>query len=138
MICPRNQYIRFTLQHVDSDTAVEQGPFETAYTLRDNGSLPEYDYERLSDILLWFEKNLKSPKRFNKSTSKGYSRRATKGISWFKPTSHSHVNKIRELLATLAEYGYTYNQIHTSRPGYIVYEDEHQIVAEPFSDTITK
>lgn len=35
----------------------------------------------LSETLAWFEKNLKTPDRFNRTRSKGYYRRNTKGIA---------------------------------------------------------
>ncbi|MEN0041828.1 MAG: hypothetical protein AAF764_10945 [Pseudomonadota bacterium] len=39
------------------------------------------------------------------------------------------------MAAIVFEYGYPTTLIRTARPGFIVYEDEHQIVAEPFADT---
>ncbi|MDP2123062.1 MAG: hypothetical protein Q8J92_01645 [Parvibaculum sp.] len=42
---------------------------------------------------------------------------------------------MREISRILQEYGHFVTMIKSARPGYIVYEDEHQIVAEPFADT---
>lgn len=44
---------------------------------------------------------------------------------------------MRELAAVLHSYGIPVETITTTRPGYITYEDDYQIVAEPFSDTLT-
>lgn len=59
------------------------------------------------------------------------------GLSWFKPTAEQHIQKAHELAAILSELGFVIEILKTDRPGYIVYEDEFQIVAEPFSDTPT-
>ena len=39
---------------------------------------------------------------------------------------------MRELAAILEENGYIVSQVTSKRPGYVVFEDEHQVVAEPF------
>jgi hypothetical protein len=38
------------------------------------------------------------------------------------------------MAALLRDYGVFVQVLKTSRPGYVVYEDELQIVAEPFSN----
>jgi hypothetical protein len=32
--------------------------------------------------------------------------------------------------------GYVIREVRTHRPGYVVYEDEFQVVAEPFAETV--
>jgi hypothetical protein len=39
---------------------------------------------------------------------------------------------MRELVALLVHKDVPVEELRTERPGYIVYEDEHQIAAEPF------
>jgi hypothetical protein len=39
---------------------------------------------------------------------------------------------MRELSDVLTRNGYLVSQITTDRPGYVVFEDDHQVVAEPF------
>ena len=46
-----------------------------------------------------------------------------------------HIRRMREYQQTLETYGLTVEMLRTERPGYIVYEDEHQVVAYPFADT---
>lgn len=43
---------------------------------------------------------------------------------------------MREIAAILEAHGVITEMIRTERPGYIVYQDEYQIVAEPFMDTL--
>ena len=82
----------------------------------------------------WFGSNLKVQNRFNRTTSKGYYRRKTKGVSWFRSTADEHIEKLWALTKVLARNGHKAELITTSKPGYIVYEDEIQVIAEPFSD----
>ena len=42
-----------------------------------------------------------------------------------------------DLKAILEQYGIHVDLIKSDRPGYIVYEDENQIAAEPFQSTET-
>ena len=55
-----------------------------AYKLRDSPRLQAADRELLAESLEWFGKNLDTPTRFNRSKSKGFYRRRTRGITWFK------------------------------------------------------
>lgn len=34
-------------------------------------------------------------------------------------------------------HGIEVEVLHTERPGYVVYEDEYQVAAEPFTETLT-
>ncbi len=88
-----------------------------------------YDDERaLRELERWFDKNLVSPKRFDRAAA----------IFWFKP----HVagatalwEKSIALAELLEKYGYRLEIVSTSRPGKIVYDDDVQIAAVPFKDT---
>lgn len=44
--------------------------------------------------------------------------------------AHAH-----DLTALLMENGYPITILRTERIGYVIYEDAHQVVAEPFADT---
>jgi len=131
-----SSYLRFVLQQIHPDSGVPEGLFSTGYALRDDDETPPYDRDNLAAILSWFDDNMEVPTRFNRSSSKGVYRRTTKGISWFKTTAWEHIEKMRDLAAVLAEHGHLIDEIRTERPGYIVYEDTVQIVAEPFADTL--
>jgi len=49
-----------------------------------------------------------------------------------KPAAAEHIAKMRALIGILETNGYHVSQITTDRPGYVVFEDDHQVVAEPF------
>jgi hypothetical protein len=128
----RQILLRFVLQRSHPDTGVEEGVFGAAYELRDGTVISVSDRQSLEDLLAWFRANLAVPQRFNTSKSKGYYRRTTAGISWLKPTAGEHIAKMYVLIAILEKNGYQVSQITTNRPGYVVFEDNHQVVAEPF------
>ena len=59
----------------------------------------------------------------------------SRGISWFKDTAHVHIANIREMASILQRHGIPVTMLKAKRIGYVVYEDEYQILSEPFSDT---
>jgi hypothetical protein len=128
----RERLLRFVLLRSHPDTGAEDGIFGAAHELRDSALTSTSDRQLLEDLLSWFDANLATPERFNKTKSKGYYRRRTAGVSWFKPAATEHVAKMRSLVVILEENGYRVSQITTKRPGYVVFEDDHQVVAEPF------
>jgi hypothetical protein len=113
------------------------GLFAAAYALRDGEDTSESDRQRLTELLSWFNERLPTPERFNRSSSKGYYRRTTKGISWFRDTAEQHIARMYELMRIAESNGHSVSVIQEDRLGYVVYEDEFQVVAEPFADTQT-
>lgn len=128
-------YLRFVLSNQNPDTGAHEGIFACAYELKHSGSLLEHEARKLQELLNWLDDNLAVPSRFNRTKSKGYYRRKTKGISWLKSSALTHVAKMQQIASILKEQGLYVSMIKSARPGYIVYEDDHQIVAEPFADT---
>jgi hypothetical protein len=112
------------------------GFFRTAYRLRRETVMEPADHVQLSEILDWFDNNLDVPQRFNRSRSKGACRRNARGISWFKASAVEQISKAHQIAALLRRYGYEVFEVRTDRPGFLVFEDQHQIVAEPFAETV--
>ena len=130
-------YLRFVMEKPVSTSGAREGIFAAAYDLKRAGRLSAADEDHLTGLLDWFAQNLTVPKRFNRTRSKGYYRRATKGIAWFKSSAATHLEKIRELAELLDRYDAKSEVVKSERPGYVVYEDDHQVIAEPFRDTRT-
>jgi hypothetical protein len=130
-------FVRFVLSTAHPDTGVEEGLFRRAYELRDDGGLPEGEQQALAELMRWFEENLPVPDRFNRSRSKGYYRRTTRGIAWLRDTARAHCSQMFRLKEILEAHGHRVSVIHEARVGYVVYQDDHQVVAEPFADTQT-
>ena len=83
-------------------------------------------------------KNLDVPDRFNKTTSKGWYRRETRGISWLRGSADECVKAFRALAEVVKRCGCEVSEVWENRVGYVIYEDEVQVVAEPFRDTRTR
>jgi hypothetical protein len=130
----QGKYIRFTVEPRKGKRVAEDGIFVAAYALSRGNELTAAAFDHLVDLLTWFSSNLAAPPRFNRSGGKGWHRRDTRGLSWFKPEASEHIAKIRELVAFLEQHDIYTRQFEETHVGYIVYEDDHQIVAEPFSD----
>src|SRR5690606_32733006 len=121
----------------NEDSGVREGLFRAAYALSRDPSLSSGDRGELTGFLEWFERNLTTPDRFNRTTSKGHSRRAARGIASLKPSASEHIAQMHVLAGLLDRNGYATEMIKSERPGYVVYEDDVQIIAEPFKDTPT-
>ena len=125
-------YIRFVIFQKDDDSHRFKGVYQAADELIDDGVLTDQELRWLEDLQRWLDKRLDVPSRFSRSTRSGAHKNA---ISWFKDTAHEYIEKMRELVELLENHGLRTKMLQTDRPGYIVYEDEHQIAAVPFKDT---
>ncbi len=129
-------YLRFIRPDaLHPDSGYPEGLFRLGYRMKRDPDIAPEDRARLTELLGWFGDNLKEPDRFNRSKSKGAYRRNTKGLSWFRDTAHEHISRMRQIARILREYGHPVEEIREVRVGYVVYEDGHQVVAEPFADT---
>jgi len=131
-------FLRFVVSEIHPDSGVKNGLFDVAYTLRDSDEVSEEHRQALADHLAWFAKCLPKPKRFNRSSSKGYYRRATRGIAWFRDTATEHIARMHDMKRIVEMHGHLVEVIREERIGYVVYEDPVQVVAEPFADTRTE
>ena len=131
------QFVRFVCGECIEDVGYRAGFLHAAYQLRIAEDVPEYVQEQLSDAIDWFKLNLVVPGKFNCSSSKGFVRRNAHGLSWFKATAADHIGRARDIMAILEANGIDCEAIRTDRIGYVIYEDEYQVVAEPFKDTPT-
>lgn len=130
----RETFIRFVVPASGKTEGAVNGIFVAAYRLCEAAQLPKWETDNISALLVWTKAHLQIPHRFTSSKSKGHYRRNTRGLSWFKDSAHEHIGKMRELSSLLRGAGLDVDEKTTQRPGYIVYEDEYQIVAEPFGN----
>lgn len=130
----RLMYIRFVVDIQDERSGRRKGVFAALGVFKKNSDVSKEDYKRYRELAEWFNENLDMPKKFNRS-SKPHA--TPKAISWFKDSASDYISKTREVASLLEKYGINVTMIKTNRPGYIVYESDNQIIAEPYSDTIT-
>jgi hypothetical protein len=63
--------------------------------------------------------------------------RCAKGIAWLRDTATEHISRMQEMRRIVEANGYSVGLVRADRVGYVTYEDEVQVVAEPFADTPT-
>jgi len=128
-------YLRFVVNDLHEESERELGVFHAILKLREAGKLSDYEEEHHDVLRQWFNQNLERPTRFAASKPPHY-RKKSRAISWFKDTAVDHISRIRELVSMLEQHGVFVEVLKTEYVGYVVYEDEFQIVAEPFTDRL--
>lgn len=125
-------FIRFVIASRDEDSGRRQGLFQAGEDLRASGRMTHSDELRLDELEQWFRDNLSVPNRFALSSKPN---RKAQAISWFRDTATEQIGRMRDYQALLESYGLVVQMLRERRPGYIVYEDQHQVVAYPFAET---
>lgn len=128
-------YLRFVVSEIDPDSQRYQGIFQVVARLCNSGDLYEDELNRLQEARIWFNEHLEKPTRFTASKPPYY-RKPQRAISWFKDTTVDHISEMRQMAAIIEGRGIAVQVLKAERVGYVVYEDEFQIVAEPFADIV--
>jgi hypothetical protein len=126
-----SMHLRFITLNVHPESQVEAGVFTVAYRSQREAEMPYHERQRLGELLVWFNRNLKVPDRFSRSNRQNA---RSSAICWFKSEARVHINQMRELVSMLEEYGLATRVLKAARPGYVVYEDDFQVAAEPFAE----
>ena len=122
-------YIRLTTTNISTTSHAELGLFQVIISLRAAGRLSDNEQRIVNETLIWFDLNLPEPQRLARSRRP---HAENKAIGWFKDTATDMLQRMEEFANILREHDFQVNRYTTDRPGYIVYEDEYQIAAEPF------
>jgi hypothetical protein len=121
----KHEYIRFVIGAKDEDSHLEQGIFQAAALALEWRQITGSDADQLNELRAWFNENLEKPTSFGRD-------KLRLGICWFKTGAAEHISRIWEMVETLERNGIYVKKIRTDRPGYVIYEDEWQLVAQPF------
>lgn len=121
----KSEYVRFVIGRKNADSDVERGIFQAAAQALEWQNVTGTDADELDDLRAWFSENLKKPTSFGRD-------KLRHGICWFKTRSIEHISRIWEMVNILERNGIYVKKIRTDKPGYVIYEDEWQLVAEPF------
>jgi hypothetical protein len=127
-------YLRFVVPEIADDSEHALGVFHAVRYLRDTGKLHDCEEDQHDMVRCGFNENLERPTRSTASKAPFY-RKKSRALSWFKDTATEHLARVRELVAILDNHGVPVRTLKAKRVGYVVYEDEYQIVAQPFADT---
>lgn len=131
---PSRIFVRFVVLTPDPDSGHRQGLFIAMSNLNRRGALMAREQVVWNDLQAWFDLHLERPDRFARA-GRAHAKKAA--LCWFKPDATEHIDGMRKIAVILEAHGHHVEMIRSDRPGYIVYEDEHQIAAEPFRDTLT-
>ncbi len=121
----KREYIRFVVGHKDEDSHVEQGVFQAVAQALEWQAITGDDARALNKLRLWFSDNLEKPTAFGRG-------RLNLGICWFKAESLEHISQMWKIIDILERNHIYVKKITTEKPGYVIYEDEWQLVAEPY------
>ncbi len=127
-------FVRFVIGRLDPDSGRRQGILQALRELRDDALLLPEEQDVCERVFAWLDRHLERPAAFSRSR-KRHARRVA--LSWFKSTATEHLAHMHALVKILEAHGLAVEVLEEQRPGYIVCEDAHQVVAEPFQDTRT-
>jgi hypothetical protein len=127
-------HLRFVVAKKDRESARALGIFHAFAYLWQDGELYPYEEEQHDLIRQWFNEHLERPTRFTASKPPFY-RKPRRAICWFKDSAREHLNWAWWMVAMLENHQIPVKMLKAERVGYVVYEDEYQIVAEPFAET---
>lgn len=121
----KREFIRFVIGRKDEDSRVEQGIFQAVAQAVEWETIAGEDADELNSLRKWFNENLEKPTSFGRG-------RLRLGICWFKMDASEHISRIWQMVRILERHDIYVKKIKTDKRGYLIYEDEWQIVAEPF------
>jgi hypothetical protein len=123
-------FIRFVSGQIDERSHVSAGLFCAVCELRYETTLPDYESDRLAELMGWFNCHLEAP--FDYRLRSPW--RARRSICWFRSSAHEHLARAREVVQLLEGHDIFMRTVKSRRTGYVLYEDEFQVLAEPFAD----
>ena len=123
-------FIRFVSGDIDEDSHLSAGLFCAVHKLLDEVVLPDYEYMALMEPLRWFRLHLKVPFDYRLEPQS----LADQALCWFRATAREHVARAWEIVAILEGRDIFLRTIKCHKTGYVLYEDEAQVLAYPFAD----
>jgi hypothetical protein len=123
-------FMRFVSSEIDENSHVSAGLFCAAFKLLDEMVLTDHEYAAVADLMAWFNVNLRGPFEYRLKSRW----RARRSICWFRCTAYEHLARARELATILEGRDVFIRSIRCQKTGYILYEDEVQVLAQPFAD----
>ena len=114
-------FLRFVITQLDDVSHKPQGLFVAADNLLESGALLAEERLQLREVIIWFNKNLRSPR----------SMLASRAIFWFKSSADDCIKQMWELMHVLEHHGYLVEVEKCRVLGNIIYEDQFQVAAYP-------
>ena len=124
---PQHVYVRFVCFRLVEGQRQRLGIFQALEEARDCDFAPPWALRSIGELNGWFKENLAVPPRFEQT----YGGRGRPGLSWFKPIAKEYVSHMHQLKLAVEECGVHVEILTTKDPGSIIWQDEHQLVADP-------
>lgn len=128
MALPRKIYVRFVCYRQVESQRQRLGVFQALDQARECDFAPSWALKELGELDGWFKANLAVPAQFSRGGWKG---RGQPGLSWFKPAAGEHIRQMHRMKVALEACGVHVDILTTPDPGTIIWQDPHQLVAEP-------
>lgn len=116
-----SRHIRYIVHQKVGQGRRPIGLFAAGYHLLKDGEVDESDYQRLAEVLKWFEDRLPIPPKHL----------IPEGALFWYQDAGPFSERMWELAHLLGEYGYTTELITATFVGRFVYQDEYQLAAIP-------
>ena len=127
MSVPPRVYVRFVCFRLVDGQKQRLGLFQALDEARDCDFAPAWALRQIGELYGWFNDNLKVPVHFKKT----YGGQGRPGLSWFKPYATEHLRQMHQLKIAVEECGLHVEILRTRDPGSVIWQDEHQLVADP-------
>jgi hypothetical protein len=128
-------YVRFVCFQTVKRQKNRLGVFQAMHLAEEDEEAPDWALREIRDLEIWFTNKLATPGRFvtrgDRYRNRWNKDDAQTGLSWFKPEATDHIARMHRLKAALEACGMHVEVLTTRDPGKVVWEDEHQVVAEP-------
>lgn len=123
-------FLRFITPKIDSRSGKETGLFTLVHQELDNGTLYYHEEVEVRQSLRWLETRLPTPTRFKRNKKEAH--RPRKGICWIRHEAEDFVSHMWRIKSILENHDIYVEVLRSDNPGYVVYQDEFQIVALPY------
>ena len=120
---------------VQISVSKETGIFTLAHSELANRSLYLHEEIEVKASLKWLESRLPTPTRFNRHRKE--SKKAGSGICWIRHEAEEFVAHMWKIKSILENHDIFIEVLRTDNPGYVVYEDQYQVVALPFNKKVS-
>jgi len=136
---PRPRLVRFVVHRNHWRSGRRSGIFQALDELFEDPEAPIELRHAALEISDWFNANLRAPFRDpDIQRQPDWKIESTdRSLSWIKRSSTEHFSKLKLLKALMEEAGWLVEELATSKPGKVLYEDEHQVIAVPYAETPT-
>lgn len=113
-------FLRFVVGDPSNESV---GPFQSSNLLADDVALPVPLRSRCRAVFRWFNIHVACPGRLPR-----------RAVCWFRADARDCIKRVHELIELYRLGGHAVWMLSTTKPGRIVYQDEHQVAAVPFAD----